>query len=326
MNKIVIITDSWYPLINGVVQTLDNLKIELIKMGYDVEIISPQTKGIKTIPCPTYPEIKLVINPWIILKKLNQQDTHYHIATEGPLGLLARLKLKNKATTSYHTMFAEYIKIRFKIPLRWTYKFLRWFHNNNTPTLVTTPQVSDFLSGKGFNNLKVWMRGVNTTLFNPDKRTNPESKIVYVGRVSVEKNIEAFLNLPPHYKKVVVGDGPQRKSLEKKYPDVDFIGYRKGEELAKCFANSDAFVFPSLTDTFGIVQLESMACGTPVASYRDTLSSVVIENGINGWKDDDLEIAIRKAIKVNRNSTRSYAERHSWEEFTKRFLSFINHK
>ena len=326
MNKIAIVTDAWHPQINGVVTTLTQTVKHLENMGHQVKVINPQL--FRSIPCPSYPEIRLALAWTPQLKKLLTDfgPNAVHIATEGPLGWAARsvcLKKKFPFTTSYHTRFPEYIKMRIPIPLSWSYAVVRKFHNRAKRVMVATPALGEELGQRNFPNTAPWSRGVNTELFRPDARIDLgiEGPVqVYVGRVAVEKNIEAFLSLDLPGTKVIVGDGPARDELERKYPEAIFAGYRQGKELAGYIANADVMVFPSLTDTFGVVMLEANGCGVPVAAYPVTGPINVVKNGVNGWLDKDLQTAVHKAMEVSKKSCRNTALQYSWESCSEQFF------
>lgn len=261
--------------INGVVTTIDNTCKTIQDQGNEVLMITPDQ--FNTIPCPSYPSIKLSIFCYPKVKKLldNFVPDRVHIATEGPLGLAARkycLKHKLAFTTSFHTLFAEYINLRLKIPVSWGYRLLHWFHKPASRIMVATPQVEADLVNRGFSKKQFvrWSRGVDADRFKPrdkDFLPYPRPISMYVGRVAVEKNLEAFLNLSIPGTKVVVGDGPELNKLKKHFPKAVFAGFQTGETLAKTMASADVFVFPSRTDTFGIVMLDALACGVPVAAY-----------------------------------------------------------
>ena len=252
-----------------------------------------------------------------------------HIATEGPLGFSARrycVKRGIPFTTAFHTKFAEYVNARSGIPVNWTYKMLRWFHRPSRAVMVATNTVEGELRDRGFDNIKRWTRGVDTTLFKPrDKEFLglPRPIQLYVGRVAVEKNIEAFTALKTPGSKVVVGDGPQLAQLARKYPDVHFAGVKQGEELARYFAAADVFVFPSLTDTFGLVLLEALACGVPVAAYPVAGPLDVIGDAPVGCLHEDLAEAVTRALKASPAACRAHAERYSWESSVQQFLANI---
>ena len=327
MKKIAIVTDAWYPQINGVFTTLNRTIEELENFGYQVKTITPQL--FKSFPCPTYPEISLSLaGPKTVAKELANFNPHcVHIATEGPLGWGARAvcrKLKFSFSTSYHTRFPEYIRARWPVPLALSYRVLRGFHNTAGRTMVATSALKSELKSKGFINTVLWSRGVDTQLFAPERRQEswgPRPLALYVGRVAIEKNIEAFLKLDLPGSKMVVGDGPAKEELRKKYPKVNFVGYQKGEELAMHYASADVFIFPSLTDTFGVVLLEAMASGVPVAAYPVTGPIESVVNGVNGHLHSDLRIAAQNALDVSKESCRKYALQRTWEACSKQFLN-----
>ncbi|MEM9620614.1 MAG: glycosyltransferase family 1 protein [Pseudomonadota bacterium] len=320
--RLLLITDAWVPQTNGVVTTLSMMTRHLPAFGIDVEVIHPGM--FKTWPLPSYPEIRVARNIGS-LKEFIQAAApdSIHIATEGLLGLAARRYCRRHGyafTTSLHTKFPEYVNVRFGLPLKLGYRALRWFHSAATNTMVTTESHRQELHDWGLRNLAVWSRGVDTQLFVPDPdfiRKEPP-RLLYVGRVAVEKNIEAFLQLDLHAQKVVVGDGPARAELQAKYPDAVWLGYRKGEALVQEYAAADAFVFPSRTDTFGLVMLEAMACGTPVAAYPVTGPIDVVQDGVNGWLHNDLGQAIADALQVDRRDCRRYAQSHDWQAIAQR--------
>lgn len=327
MSRIAIVTDAWHPQINGVVTTLTQTVGQLERAGHTVVVINPRL--FRSIPCPTYPEIRLSLTGFGQLqRKLTEFAPHaVHIATEGPLGWSARSVCRRRNfpfTTSYHTRFPEYIRMRLPIPLTLSYAVMRSFHQAATRVMVATPALRRELQEGRFHNTVHWSRGVDTDLFRPadGKDTMQRRKppvFIYVGRVAVEKNIEALLTLDLPGSKVIVGDGPARKRLERSYPEVHFAGYRTGKELVAYMSSADVMVFPSLTDTFGVVMLEAMACGVPVAAYPVTGPINIVRNGINGWLDTDLGVAARKALEISPESCRNAALRYSWESCSKQF-------
>ena len=328
--KIVIVTDAWYPQINGVVRTIERTRQELIKQGHEVEIVSPQP--FYTVPCPTYPEIRLSLatKNGVASEIEKYQPDHIHIATEAVLGMAARRYCLTNGfpfTTSYHTRFPEYVNARVPIPVRWTYAYLRRFHNSGCGCMVATKSLERDLKAHGFQNLRSWTRGVDAEHFNPNHRKDLgfEGPIqLYVGRVAVEKNIEAFLEAKVRGTKVIVGDGPARADLSKRFPDAKFLGVKAGEELAELYASADVFVFPSKTDTFGIVLLEALASGVPVAAYPVMGPiDVVGDNKDVGVLDDDLESAIEKALQCDRKACRKFALTRSWSKTAELFMENI---
>lgn len=327
--KIAIVTDAWEPQINGVVMTYRNTGQQLEELGHEVRFITPNE--FKTIPCPTYPSIGLAVLPGRQTTKILSQyaPDAIHIATEGPLGHSARsycLKYDIPFTTTFHTQFPEYIRMRAPIPVSWSYAYVRRFHTPASRTMVPTPSQREKLIRWGFKNVVIWSRGVDTKLFKPDSKSFldlPRPVFMHMGRVAVEKNIEAFLELTLPGSKIVVGDGPDLDKLQNKYPQVLFTGFKFGEELARHIAAADVFVFPSLTDTFGIVLLEAMACGIPVAAYPVTGPIDVVENGTTGILDQDLEKAALAALELNPQDCIDFASSHSWQRCTETFISHL---
>ncbi len=325
-SKLTIISDAWFPQINGVVRTLDRTAGELTKLGLDVDVIGPER--FRTIPCPTYPEIRLALDAlWKLPKMLDARgDTSFHIATEGPLGMAARrycLKRGKSFITSFHTRFPEYVHARCGFPVDWTYAWLRRFHGKAATTMVTTESMRRDLDRKGFKNLSIWSRGVDTTLFTPGEKAFldlPRPIFMNVGRVAVEKNLRAFLDLSLPGSKVIVGDGPQLEELKADYPEVVFTGAKVGEELAQHFSAADVFVFPSKTDTFGLVLLEALACGVPVAALPVTGPIDVIGDSPAGVLDNDLRTACLGALKANPAKCREHALKFSWEACAQQHL------
>jgi glycosyltransferase involved in cell wall biosynthesis len=328
-NRILLVTDAWHPQINGVVRTMEKMAEELKKMGQEIFFITPQ--DYRTIPCPTYPEIRLSINAYPkVYRKIREINPNVvHIATEGPLGFFARgycIDHKIHFTTSYHTKFPEYIKQRFKIPLKITYAYLRFFHKRAAKILVTTPTMVKELSSRGFKNLVVWARGVDHSVFSntPKKKLSYKSPIfIYVGRVAIEKNIKTFLNLKLEGSKIVIGDGPQLNELKKKYTEINFLGAMNEKEIAAYLAASDVFVFPSKTDTFGIVIIEALAAGVPVAAYPVPGPIDILQGTSVDCLDEDLSISIKKALKINREDCKKVSEKYTWENCAKIFLDSI---
>ena len=319
---ICIITDAWEPQVNGVVTTLTNLKQQLEADGHEVTIV--ESTMFKNVSTPGYKEIKLAYDYRAFEKYMFEINPEYiHIATEGPLGLFGRrfcVKNNFNFTTSFHTKFPEFIKSRISFfPLSLGYAYLRWFHSKSSRVLVTTNCIKDELHERGFTNMVTWTRGVDKSIFQPMERTDTEFNILYVGRVSHEKNIEAFCELALG-KMIVVGDGPARKYLEKKFKHVEFVGVKRGKELAQYYSNADCFVFPSKADTFGVVLLESISCGTPIATYPVSGPKSVVEEGINGYTDDDLYSAVLNSIALDREPVYNSSEKYTWENCKKIFL------
>ena len=326
--RIAFISDAWHPQINGVVTTIDNTCKTLERSGHRIKLITPDQ--FKTIPCPSYPSIRLSLacsrKVTRLLDEFNPQ--RIHIATEGPLGLAARrycLKYNLAFTTSFHTLFAEYVYLRFKIPVSWGYGFLRWFHAPAKKVMVATPSVEADLKTRGFKNSLVrWSRGVNPDFYYPRDKgfiSLPRPIAMFVGRVAIEKNIETFLSLDIPGTKIVVGDGPQLKELKAKFPETVFAGFLSGEPLAKHMAAADVFVFPSLTDTFGIVLLDALASGVPVAAFPVTGPLDVITSDKVGKLDENLKKAVTEALKLDAQDCRNYALNYSWANCTEQFFS-----
>lgn len=330
--KIALVTDAWQPQVNGVVRTYENTTRQLEELGHQVTAIVPP--DFYTIPCPTYPSIRLAVHPGPKLRR--RLDTlkpdAIHIATEGPLGHAARrycLRRGLRFTTSFHTQFPEYIRLRIPVPLGWTYGYLRRFHGPARRTLVPTESQRQRLVARGFSNVVLWSRGVDTEVFKPAGDNSksflrqPRPIFIYMGRVAVEKNIEAFLKLDLPGSKLVVGDGPDLVKLRQRYPDVSFTGYRFGNELAQYLAAADVFVFPSLTDTYGLVMLEAMACGVPVAAFPVTGPIDVVQNGVTGILSDDLQQAAMSALELDPADCIEFAHTRSWRHCAETFAACL---
>ncbi|HTH73486.1 MAG TPA: glycosyltransferase family 1 protein [Trinickia sp.] len=327
--KIMIVTDAWEPQVNGVVRTLKNTTRELTALGHRVELLTPLE--FRTIPCPTYPEIRLSLMP---RRHVHARIDEFapdalHIATEGPLGIAARAYALRHAlpfTTAYHTRFPEYVEARFGIPTSATYRFLRWFHGRSLAVMAPTPVVKSDLEKHGFDNVVLWTRGVDLDIFHPmeSKVLNTARPIfLYVGRVAIEKNVEAFLKLDLPGSKWVAGEGPALAELKSRYPEVNYLGVLSQAELAKVYAAADVFVFPSRTDTFGLVLLEALACGTPVAAYPVTGPIDVLADGNAGAMNEDLREACLDALKIDRDHARAWAERFSWQAASEQFAAHL---
>jgi len=326
--KVLIVTDAWAPQVNGVVRTLEILGHDLRALGHEVRYATPE--GRFTLPLPTYSEIRLAVFPRAALEneiRAYAPDA-IHIATEGTLGMSARalcLKYYIPFTTSFHTRFPEYVQARFPfIGEETVYRFLRWFHQPATAMMVATPSLKRELESRGFRNVRIWSRGVDTDQFRPvPGAVLPFAKPIwlYVGRLAVEKNVEAFLKLDLPGTKVLVGDGPSRGLLERAYPEAKFLGPRTGEALAEAYAASDVFVFPSRTDTFGLVILEALASGTPVAAYPVQGPMDVIGDAPVAALDEDLARACRRALEIPREAARAFALTRSWRACTQQFIS-----
>jgi glycosyltransferase involved in cell wall biosynthesis len=326
--KIVICTDASRPQINGVVTTLEHTKTELENLGHEVIMIEPSLFA--TIPCPSYSEIRLAYNAfWHLPRLINEIDPDsIHIATEGPIGAAARLYCALKQipySTSYHTKFPEYVRKRWPIPLWVTYGYLRLIHGSAKAILVTTGSMATELHERGFKNLVVWSRGVDSDLFSPSRATDlglPRPIHLSVGRISIEKGLDDFLALQIPGTKLVVGDGPQLKDMKSRYPDAIFVGAKRGTDLATYYASADVFVFPSKTDTFGVVMLEAMASGTPVAAYPVTGPKDVITNG-SGKLDTDLKRAIEHCYTIDRRQCAELGRTFTWESCARTFLNSL---
>jgi glycosyltransferase involved in cell wall biosynthesis len=325
--RISLITDAWRPQINGVVTALENTVAEAEALGHEVDPITPEDSP--SVPLPTYKEIRLSLDAGRkVRRRLRDFDPDaVHIVTEGPLGLAARRYCARHGipfTTSFHTRFPEYVKKRLPfVPLSWGYGFMRWFHGGAERTMVTNEPLRAELADKGLRNLVMWPRGVDTQRFRPVGRGElgvAGPVFLYLGRVAVEKSVEDFLALDLPGTKVVVGDGPARARLEADYPEAVFTGYRTGEALVRTLSDADVFVFPSRTDSLGLVLFEAMACGVPVAAYPVTGPDNVVDHGVTGYLDEDLGRAARAALELDPADCRAAAGRRSWRECTEAFL------
>ncbi len=329
--RIAMVTDAWYPQVNGVVRTLDRVRQEVEGLGHQMSVVSPA--DFRTFPCPTYPEIRLAVSPGRGLRRLleSARPEAIHLPTEGPLGLAARkycLRRGLPFTTSYHTRFPEYVAARGPIPIAWGYRFMRWFHRPSAGVMVATPSLRRELGERGFDQLRQWSRGVDLAFFRPRPGEPPVLELprpvfLYVGRVAVEKNIEAFLQLELPGSKLVVGGGPQLEALRKAYTDVTFVGPKEGDDLARHYALGDVFIFPSRTDTFGLVLLEAMASGLPVAAYPVTGPLDVVGDSGAGVLDQDLAKAALAALEIDPAVARAYAEQFSWRACAEQFLGHL---
>lgn len=328
--RVLIATDAWHPQVNGVVRTLLSLAENARRLGAAVAFLTPE--GFASAPLPTYPGLRLALpGPREIARRIERAAPHaIHIATEGPIGLMARrycIKRGLPFTTSYTTRFPEYISARFPIPSAWSYAALRHFHAAATVTMVSTLSLTRELRSRGFKHLGLWTRGVDTELFKPERAIEldlPRPIFLSMGRLAVEKNLEAFLSLDLPGSKVVIGEGPQEAELRRRFPSARFLGQLEGVTLAAHVAAADVFVFPSKTDTFGIVQLEALASGLPVAAFpvpgpRDVIGSHPI-----GVLDHDLRVACMSALHLSRDTCRSFALAHSWENSARQFLEHVS--
>ncbi len=325
--RVVIVTDAWYPQVNGVVRTYETTISHLESHGHEVDLITPQM--FRSVPCPTYPEIRLALFAGGKVARLIEaaQPACIHIATEGPLGLAARkycVKRGIPFTTTFHTKFPEYIRARVGLPLSLGYRLVKWFHGPSSAVMVATQSIEDELKHWGVGNIRRWTRGVDTERFHPRKDKSlldhlPRPVSLFVGRVAVEKNLDAFLGLDLPGTKLVVGDGPQRTEMQKKYPDAVFVGAKSGDELAAYYAASDVFVFPSLTDTFGLVLLEALASGVPVAAYPVAGPKDVLADAPVGVLDFDLKSAVVRALAISPEACRAFALTRNWDASVQQF-------
>ena len=327
--RILVATDAWHPQVNGVVRSIEALVAEAPRFGAEVGVLTPD--GFPTVRMPTYPDIRLALVGARTLGRRIEAlaPDHVHIATEGPVGLAARrhcLRRGRIFTTSYHTRFPDYIAARAPVPRAWTYAWLRWFHNAGSGTMVSTTSVAEELAARGFAPVTAWSRGVDHALFRPREGSVldlPRPIFLTVGRVAVEKNLDAFLRLDLPGTKVVVGDGPARAALESRYPATRFLGTRTGEDLAMIYAAADVFVFPSRTDTFGNVMLEALASGVPVAAFPVPGPRDVIGGSEAGVLDEDLGRACREALAVSRETARDFSLRFTFAASTRQFLDNV---
>ena len=313
---ILIVTDNLPEQINGVVTTYKNIEACALLDGYSVVYITP--RDFRHFDCPGYNEVKIAY-PWKIGKKIEAvSPTYIHIATEGPVGLCARKYLSKhnyRYNTAYHTKFPEGLRALFGIPEVVTWPLVRWFHKHSGKVLTTTDSMVEELQAHGFDGEVIsWTRGVDRDIFHPAHRVETVSRyLLCVSRVSKEKNLEAFFEMDyPGYLKVMVGDGPMLETYRKQYPDVHFTGFKTGQDLARYYANAEAFVFPSKWETFGIVMIDAMACGTPVAAYPVQGPDDVIDEGITGCMNDDLKQAVKDALMLNRQQVWEGSARWSW--------------
>jgi 1,2-diacylglycerol 3-alpha-glucosyltransferase/glucuronosyltransferase len=328
--QFLVVSDAWFPQVNGVVRTLSALRGQLESLGHRPTFLTPDR--FFTLPCPSYPEIRLALPKPGDIERLiaDLRPSAIHIATEGPLGLVVRWCCRRRNlpfTTSFHTRFPEYLHARWSLPLSWTYGCLRWFHAPASCTMVSTQSVEAALRARGFDRLKRWSRGVDTRLFRPRSKAYfdyPRPVSLYVGRVAVEKSVEDFLHLDLPGTKLVVGDGPLLPALRQRYPDAVFVGAKTGEDLACYYAAADVFVFPSRTDTFGLVLLEALASGVPVAAYPVPGPLDVIDHSGAGCLDWDLAAAVRGALVISPQLCRSHAETFSWENSARQFLGNLH--
>jgi glycosyltransferase involved in cell wall biosynthesis len=327
--KIVIATDAWRPQVNGVVHTLERMTKAATELGAEFEFVTPQ--GFATLPLPTYPDIRVALatRQEVGAKIERSGADHVHIATEGPIGWAARSHCLSRGrlfTTSYHTRFPEYIAARALVPEAWTYAALRGFHAPAACVMAPTPSICRELNQRGFVRVKVWSRGVDHALYRPqagDALDLPRPIFLYVGRVAVEKNLEALLSLDLPGSTVIVGEGPARSSLQQRFPRAHFLGARSGEALSRTYASADVFVFPSRTDTFGIVLIEALASGAPVAAFPVTGPLDVIGDSGAGVLNEDLRKACLAALEIPREKARAHSFNYTWAESARQFLGHI---
>ncbi|MBS0504617.1 MAG: glycosyltransferase family 1 protein [Proteobacteria bacterium] len=329
--RIAIVTDAWSPQVNGVVRTLQAVRAELERMGHHVLIVSPDLYG--SLPCPTYPEIRLAVAS---SRSVGARIAAFgaeavHLATEGPLCLAARqwcLRQGRPFTTAYHTQFPDYVARRTGMPAEWFWRYIRWFHAPADAVLVSTSSIRRTLEAHGIRHLKPWGRGVDLALFTPDAPI-PEAFAglarpiqLYVGRIAIEKNLEAFLETDQPGTRVIVGDGPARAELERRFPDAHFLGPLSGRALARAYASADVFVFPSRTDTFGLVMIEALACGTPVAAYPVSGPIDVLTPQVGAMRER-LDDAIAEALTRDRTACAAYGRSFSWDASARQFLAAL---
>jgi glycosyltransferase involved in cell wall biosynthesis len=326
--RILVATDAWHPQVNGVVRTLAMTAEAAKALGAEISFLTPQS--FRTFALPSYRDLRVALPYQAKIARLvaDARPDCIHIATEGPIGLLVRRYCRKHAlpfTTSFHTRFPEYISARLPIPESWSWAALRAFHGPSQAVMAATPALAAELRTKGFRNVVLWPRGVDTSLFHPRAVDLglPRPVFLCVGRVAVEKNLEAFLDLELPGSKVIVGDGPARASLERKYPKAVFLGARRGEALAQAYAGANVFVFPSKTDTFGLVLLEALASGLPIAAFPVTGPRDVIGTAPVGVLDDDLRTACLAALRISPQACLEFAAKHTWEASARAFVGTI---
>ena len=329
--RIAIVTDAWAPQVNGVVRTLEATRAHLLALGHQVLVIAPD--AFASLPCPTYPEIRLALaGRSAVGRRLAAFAPHaIHIATEGPLGLAARRWCGARAlpfTTAYHTQFPDYVSARTGVDPEWVWRYVRWFHAAAEAVLVSTPTIADALHSHGLPHTRSWGRGVDLDCFTPTGPVDaaicalPGPVLLYVGRVAVEKNLDAFLDTNVAGSKVVIGDGPALAQLRQRFPAAHFLGRRSGTALAAAYRAADAFVFPSRTDTFGLVMIEAIACGTPVAAFP-VPGPVDVLTAATGAMHTDLAQAITAALMLDRRACAQAGQRFTWAASTGQFLAAL---
>ena len=327
--KILLATDAWRPQVNGVVHTLERMSAAAREWRVEFDFLTPQ--GFSTLPLPTYPDIRVALATSRAVGRYIDASgaDHVHIATEGPIGWATRhycLRKGRTFTTSYHTRFPEYIYARTSLPERWTYAALRSFHAPAARVMAPTPSIRGELRRRGFQRVEVWTRGVDHSLFHPQPGATldlPRPIFLYVGRVAVEKNLEAMLSLDLPGSKVIIGDGPARAALQRRFPDAHFLGAKFGAELSAAYASADVFVFPSRTDTFGIVLIEALASGLPVAAFPVTGPIDVIGESGAGVLSEDLRAACLAALDIDREKARAHSLNFTWRESARQFLAHV---
>ena len=325
--RVLIVSDVWKPTVNGLVTILAQLSQRLRKQGNQVYILHPGLYS--RVRCyPWYPDVNLAVNLWRTGDFISAWKPNcIHIASEGPVGLAARqwaLSNNLAITTAIHTRMDIHLNTNLGLPASWVKAYMRWFHSGSSRVLVHTDQQKADLESQGYVNLAHWRQGVNLSLFQPlAKGEQPDDYLLFVGRISAEKDIEHFLDIPTKLPKVVVGDGPRLRHLRQRYPDVTFTGLLRGRALARAYARARALVMPSRSETLGIVMLEALACGVPVAAYPVTGPLGVIENGVNGWLDEDLSLAIERALEVDRQSCRQFVDSLDWNLTVEDFVAAL---
>jgi glycosyltransferase involved in cell wall biosynthesis len=327
--RILIATDAWEPQVNGVVRSLQQTAKALGTLGCETTFLTPV--GFRTLPLPSYPEIRLALARPSRVEQIIDEGAFdaIHVATEGPIGIVTRRICRRQGrvfTTSYHTRYPEYLRARAPVPESWSYAWLRRFHNGGAATLVVSETLRRELAERGFERLSIWSRGVDTALFRPRETSVlsvPRPVFLYVGRLAVEKNVEAFLDLDLPGTKVVVGDGPLGAKLREQHPRVVFLGTKAGEALAEIYAAADVFVFPSRTDTYGIVLLEALASGLPIAAFPVPGPADVVDGQAVGVLDRDLRAAALAALSIPKSRCRDFAHGRSWDRSAREFLDNI---